>query len=246
MKKNSLFVLLLIMITISACKKEDEIVSHLVKTITVGSTTSTFTYDSQKRVTQINVSNNKRYEFAYFNNDSIIRYDYDGATYLGRIWFLFDANGRNSTTFKLYSSGTQLTHDFNSSGEMYYLTLSSSSQTRDSLIHTNKNVTTVIHEVSAATETREIITIQYNDKPNTLNRTSFGMQFLPSFYYSTLNVNSLAYIYNTTNQNLAIKEGDNITYTYEFDSKDRITKRIKRNTASFIEPIYVEEFTYYE
>lgn len=248
MKKNTLYILLLVFIAISACKKEES-VSHLVKSITIGSKTSTFTYDAQKRVTQISVSNNKRYEFAYFNTDSVVRYDYDGAAYLGRTQFLFNNNGKNTTTHQYFPAITELIHVFNTNNDMYYLIhsiASPSSQTTDSIIHTNKNATTIVHTVlSAGPTTREIINIEYNDRPNTLNNESFGMKFLASFFYSTLDVNSLAYIYNATNQNLPIKEGDNITYTYEFDEKGRITKRTRKNTTAFVQ-LTTEQFTYYE
>lgn len=255
MKKTSLFIITLILL-ISACKKDKQGSSiPLVKTINDGTEVDTFIYDSQNKLIRCRARLNS-YTFVYYNTDSIV------VSYANQRYGLLEYNTFNQlakyTEFLLGSGEVygEYQYTYNGDGNLmyrYFINLSGGgaiNYTKDSMYYSGNNCIAFVNikklGIGAGGYFFDRYTKTFLNKTNTIGAKNFAMQSMVDVGLASLKldkvINSTMFDEQLVSQ-IFYEDGTlAMTFEYEFDSQDRVIKRVRKYTGL---ADYVERFTYY-
>lgn len=231
MKK--LFALLVIagtIVTLNSCTKEDqdEFTRWLIKTETynfgtANASTSNYTYDSEGRLTEVIDDDGYRTTVSYSSTTmTVTNYDSTGTNVADTYDYPLNAQGFVTSAF-----GSDLS--FNSDGYLIGSTESNGAMTTNTYV--DGNLTESTHTDSAYTSTST-----YTYLTDKLELRDRGLKAL----YGESSKNLVSMI-NETNSNSSSTYSTN--YTYEYDSKGRVTKETRSANGQNQD---VTTYTYFE
>lgn len=201
MKTTPFLLAMLLLLTFSACKKdEDNEVSKMIKTVTEEGITTTYTYDDQNRLVKAVSTNGEVSDVTYSTN--LVTVVSDGET----TYYNLNSAGQAIST----SSGNGTTYyAYNSDGTMRFEAFE-----MDTTYYTwaNGNITSTLSNNLTTTYT------YYTDQENTLSNTNVGLPYLDATSKDLLKSTTCVGCFYTTD------------VTYDFDSENRVTKRTETST----------------
>ncbi len=245
MKK--LLLAVLVIINFTACKKS-EIVSQnaveaKVKTFSIGSDIINYAYDNQGRImARVSPSGNWKAEFAYSGNTVTENY-YIGATLSTTKLYELNANGlvsKESYTFPATSVPYKTQYSYNANRQLL-------ARISNNTINANTSIETFFYTGSVLdsmqttfnqnTDIYRFVYEYYTDKANTLSNKNQGFLFLAERESMALKKQTSTF---RTNGFINVQVDD---FTYNFDTKGKITKRTITTVGS--SGTSVNDVTYY-
>ncbi len=252
MKKINYLLLSVIAIgtIVISCKKNDDnnvVTPTRIKTITIGSNSDTFTYDSQNRILTEKPNGNIKTVYLYKGSDSVIILSVNLNTNDTSRSGNYKINANGVATQQVQSGNvTNFVYDANN-----YKIFSSNINSvtyADSFYVSSGNITQQISKYnSGISSTRTVIDYTLDSKKNTITNETNGKSFLGKSNANLITSDRRI----TTDFGICIIPPclpptiteSNFNYTYEFDSNNRVTKQIKTNQVN--SSTVVTTYTYY-
>lgn len=244
-------------ITVSCKKDKQKNLISLVKTINDGSRIDTLMYDSQNRLTERHVGHGSIYTYSYYLPDSVVSHTNGKRsgvatynTFKQHKQTIRTALGNPSEIYYGYNfaynaPGNLVYHSFNN-----YTHAGAIDWSNDSLYYSDNNCNAFVHNYrnSSGTFNSYRLTKNFLNKKNTLKAENFGLKFNDAHetvYTLRYDDYMLTALYDEQLVSEVINRDGTVAvrFEYEFDNKDRVTKRIRY--YNYGSPDYVEIFTYY-
>lgn len=230
MKK--LISLLSILLLFSSCSKDDDaqptaklepmVVTPKVKTFTIGNNLYTHTYDTQGRLLTRISSDGYKDEYSYANNKVTYKFFQSNVQ---QSTFEYDLNtdGLKIKSLRTFPSAGnyQTVYTYNANKQLATLTNSNSLDTKTStktFFYEGKNLEHYEETFSYNTDIWKFYLTYYTDKTNTFGNKNKGYLF-DIQEESQHPVKTFTAVFSPTNTQVD-------TYAYEYDSQNRISKRI--------------------
>ena len=246
LRRNLLFLLPFISLPIViSCKKE----SHQppppqapkIKTVTAGKDIRNYFYDDKGRVTKIMLVLYGRNEYAYTDTGVVISYYDTTGKSTGKIVYKLNGRGEMISNTSSFSPSSQNSYQYTSAGQLLSATsilpLSGGGSNRWDYhyYYTGSNLDSIISTFNNAGGSNTYYDEYYTDKINTIGNDNYGQSFLGM---SSKNPVKLARDIGSSGPG----NYPQTSYTYEYDSLDRIVVQRHFWGTSAFTPI---SFTYY-